>query len=496
MSNPGYPGAPEQVQQEEQGTKISLVSPVHKFIYRGIAGGIGLASEAINHSKAKRIAAKERNASGEIQGTESREELVAQTEHEANWALDEAQDDLRYPSGPPSYADTIDNDAAIRAQQLLQAAETSHQEDISHVADRFIENHPLPIPEPIAQPEPATDEAGNPIEINLGGGRIALPVLLTQRRPGKRSRGFIRAYAPVLEDAGITEAAFLDFIDDMNKAVEPNGLIQAMNLASLAGIAIASPTAIALSIGLQLATHIGDEVHSRTKTNSFIDMVNEQFFAPRGLVAAVLTWKPSQKEEYVMTSFDGEEAITEAMDARQQEHGAQKFGHKFQASAGIAPCEWPETAPLIFPDLDRAAGDEANKANVFKRSSNFVTEYWDRRARAKWAGRNPDSLIAKGAPQESFTSKFSDPNHPASSGDPLALFTGGRAQMPSITLPKWGKKNKNPLPQEQVPVDESNPDASGAGLRRAENPLVPLLSGGLTLLHQVRYLEPFFFATY
>lgn len=39
-------------------------------------------------------------------------------------------------------------------------------------------------------------------------------------------------------------------------------------------------------------------------------------------------------------------------------------------------------------------------------------------------GENPDSHLNQG-PKPTFTSRYADPNHPASSGDPLALITGG-----------------------------------------------------------------------
>ncbi|KAJ6160671.1 hypothetical protein N7470_004067 [Penicillium chermesinum] len=332
---------PEQTQQEKKGTKIKLVNPLHQFIYRGIAGGIGLASEAIQHRKAKKATANENSGLPAANEAETRDQLVAENELEANWQLDEAQDAICCPEGPPSYQETTQSDAADSSQQ--NTTEHATQEHPSKLADRF------------PRGGPGSDAAAGTAS-GYTRGRIELPVLLTQRRPGKRSRGFIRAYAPILQNAGITQDAFMDFVDDLNSAVEPNGLIQALNLASLAGIAIASPAAIALSIGIQLATNIGDEVHSRTKTNSFIDKVNRDFFAPRGLVAAVLTWKPSDTNEFVMSSFDGESAVTSAMDSRQQDTGSKKFKHRFHASAGIAPCEWPETAPLVFPDLDKLVG--------------------------------------------------------------------------------------------------------------------------------------------
>lgn len=45
---------------------------------------------------------------------------------------------------------------------------------------------------------------------------------------------------------------------------------------------------------------------------------------------------------------------------------------------------------------------------------------------ARWSGRHPDSRMAKLAPAPEFQSRFADPNHPAGSGDFVALVTGGK----------------------------------------------------------------------
>ena len=47
------------------------------------------------------------------------------------------------------------------------------------------------------------------------------------------------------------------------------------------------------------------------------------------------------------------------------------------------------------------------------------------------AAENPDSYLNQG-PTPTFTSRYADPNHPASSGDPLALVTGGHASMGAL----------------------------------------------------------------
>lgn len=47
--------------------------------------------------------------------------------------------------------------------------------------------------------------------------RLPCPVIIPQRRPGQKRRGFVRAYAPVLEESGISQDVFLKFISDFHK---------------------------------------------------------------------------------------------------------------------------------------------------------------------------------------------------------------------------------------------------------------------------------------
>jgi hypothetical protein len=44
--------------------------------------------------------------------------------------------------------------------------------------------------------------------------RIPCPVIIPQRRPRNKDRGFVRGYAPVLDDCGISQDVFLKFLKD------------------------------------------------------------------------------------------------------------------------------------------------------------------------------------------------------------------------------------------------------------------------------------------
>ena len=122
-----------------------------------------------------------------------------------------------------------------------------------------------------------------------------------------------------------------------------------------------------------------------------------------------------------------------------------KGNFKYSAGKTHTEAELPEFAPLIFPDLDKAAdidgqGEEAQKKqNAFKRSSRFMSEYMDRRAQAEFRRDDPNSSLA--VPDDKpFASRFSDPNHPVNSGSLISLVTGGKVD------PRGYRRNNPRLP--------------------------------------------------
>lgn len=174
-----------------------------------------------------------------------------------------------------------------------------------------------------------------------------------------------------------------------------------------------------------------NEMHARQRTNSFLDAMNNQFFRPRGLYALVLTWNPDDGNHTSMVDMTS--TISKSIDPQT---GESKTRNKFHTSSGntYGDFEFPEAAPLVFPALDAALtnvgseGEEKLKEKL-KRKGDFVSDYMDRRARAQYAAQNPNSFLSTG-PKEKFTSRYADPNHPASSGNPWSLVTGGKFNPP------------------------------------------------------------------
>ena len=51
-------------------------------------------------------------------------------------------------------------------------------------------------------------------------GHLPLPVIIPQRRPGSNSRGFVRAYAPMLKDCGINQTLWFNFLNGFHEALK------------------------------------------------------------------------------------------------------------------------------------------------------------------------------------------------------------------------------------------------------------------------------------
>ncbi|KAI4195115.1 MAG: hypothetical protein LQ350_007393 [Teloschistes chrysophthalmus] len=104
---------------------------------------------------------------------------------------------------------------------------------------------------------------------------------------------------------------------------------------------------------------------------------------------------------------------------------------RFKGADGTTHREWqfPETAPLVFPGLDQIAeemkGDGAQKKKKIAETYKYVANYWDKRATAAYQAQHPNTPLAHG-PKGDFTSRYADPNHPASSGSLISFLSGGR----------------------------------------------------------------------
>ena len=260
---------------------------------------------------------------------------------------------------------------------------------------------------------PTTFETGQQLDTRPSK-RLLYPVILPQRRPGTKARGFVRAYAPVLESAGIDQEMFLNFLKDFHKAAQASPIFEVIMIAT--AIAGAYPD-IMISLALQavyIAAGVGQEIQERWRTNKFLDQANRDIFIPKGLFALIVTYKSgnSEQTEIGTKTVDlGASAIAKYGDAvvssdktETEGGGASKMAEvrakmrQLRVSSGEThgEAEIPVTcAPLIFPALD-AAADAPKKGTATtesavdsikarsKSASKFVSDYLDRRAQASY----------------------------------------------------------------------------------------------------------------
>ncbi|CAG9982981.1 unnamed protein product [Clonostachys byssicola] len=290
--------------------------------------------------------------------------------------------------------------------------------------------------------------------------RLPCPVILPQRRPRQKDRGFVRAYAPVLSDCGISQDVFLRFIEDLDAANKASKWLDAIFVAaSVVGFVPTVSTQVT-SLVVQIIAGTAREFQGRSRGNTYLDRVNEEVFIPRGLVAMVMQFKdevPGQQSGplgALSSSIQKTFFTKERLDIDQT---AAKYGspdpNVSRISQGMnnmrltngktyGVAELPESAPLVYPDLDQAihtlatedtGGDPQTQGSKssgimakFKSAGEWTNDYLDRRSHAFYEAENPGTSLSTSADNRApMKSRFNDPNHAANSGSIISVLTGG-----------------------------------------------------------------------
>ncbi|KAI9692940.1 MAG: hypothetical protein M1822_004935 [Bathelium mastoideum] len=315
---------------------------------------------------------------------------------EEDWALDEAADE----------ADGVPSD---RHQAEDNSKKVSARVNVDELIAKFMVKHP---------------EIGRPV-VSTG---LPVPVILPQRRPGTKKRGFVRAYSPVLDNCGIDQNMFIDFLETFDECAKADPWIQGVMMA--AGIAGFAPSVIAqaVSLAVQIAAGTASEIQVRNRANFYLNQMNEKLFKPRGLYALVMGFDPDATKPVSYGRIDlATQSIAKYDLQGNQQSKWKQFGMNLRQTSGTTQgeIEMPECAPLVFPSIDAAAGDK-EKMSKMQRTGNWLNNYFDKQSQAKYNMENPDTTLGNAVPKPQFHSRISDPSHPARSGSPLALITGGK----------------------------------------------------------------------
>ncbi|KAI0382306.1 hypothetical protein F5Y04DRAFT_52503 [Hypomontagnella monticulosa] len=227
--------------------------------------------------------------------------------------------------------------------------------------------------------------------------RLPYPVIIPQRRPKNRDRGFIRAYAPDLMLCGIDEPTFMAFLDNLDRATAGSSWITAINIAG--GAAGLIPTAIAPPIGLavRITASVYQEMRSRKHQNEFLLKMNDELFRPRGLYCLILAYNPESKSALLQEDLNA--------------HFGDNSRSEYRSNDGMTgSVQFPASAELVFPSLEDSSSDEqegeSSLKGSFMKALEGYSERRDLKAQRKYQRKNPASdLGSLMDPQVELTAK-------------------------------------------------------------------------------------------
>jgi hypothetical protein len=202
-------------------------------------------------------------------------------------------------------------------------------------------------------------------------GRIVIP----QRRPGSKERGFLLAYPPALSAYGISHDTFLDFIQGCNKAVQGHAALTAVGVAGF-GVGLApEPITMLVGAAVQFGAAALNKNVATWKTNSFLDRCNDELFSPRGLMCFISVHEPEADAETAC-------AITPFSPKGWQSGPAAAY--RRSSSRG----DPQEVAPLIYLSnlKESAVGDtqSTNKATMSRRVKSAYTKLNNHLDKKSW----------------------------------------------------------------------------------------------------------------
>ena len=302
---------------------------------------------------------------------------------EAAWQLDEMGEDV----APPNYQESEAEARDLAAQSDEQKAKKEDE-----MIQKLVKlTGPVPVPAP----------------------RLDCPVIIPQRRPRQKDRGFVRAYAPVLTQSGIAQDAFLAFLKDWHAASKASPWIEVVFIAASVAGFVPEVAAQVVSTVVQVAAGTAREIQSRSRRNSFLDRYNEQVLVPRGLFGMVMAFKDdldmaqtgplSRLATRVGHTFFTSERLD--LDQTAAKFSAPPDPAMTKLRKGLrdirltngkthGQIELPEAAALVYPALDHAAeqdleatgkGKAVEQATIkdkWKGAGKFVSDYLDRRGQA------------------------------------------------------------------------------------------------------------------
>lgn len=199
-----------------------VIAPILRTINKGISTGIGLAGEKYYDRKDRKAALAEqeqKEANANVRETTVNESDSERADDERIWALDEA-------AAPPDYESS---QFERRPSAGRTISELVH--DVAVTREHGVDNHAAPRT------------------------RIPYPVVIPQRRPGTKARGFARAYPPDLEGLGVDQDTFMKFLQNFEDAQQASPWLKTVYIAgSIVGLV---PGHITMAVSLCVSVAAG-----------------------------------------------------------------------------------------------------------------------------------------------------------------------------------------------------------------------------------------------
>jgi hypothetical protein len=201
-----------------------IIAPIIKMVNRGISTGIGLAGEKYSDRKERKATlAEQKDKDVDVHVTELVNPITPGEEtanDERIWALDEA-------AKPPAYS----------------VSQAEHRPEVERTVSDLVHD--------------VTDasEAGGSQPFASSQIRLPYPVIIPQRRPGSKARGWARAYSPDLDAVGIDQDTFLHFLQNFDDAAQASPWLKALYVAgSVVGFV---PGHITMAVSLTISIAAG-----------------------------------------------------------------------------------------------------------------------------------------------------------------------------------------------------------------------------------------------
>ncbi|QSZ31161.1 hypothetical protein DSL72_000724 [Monilinia vaccinii-corymbosi] len=326
--------------------------------------------------------------------------------------------------------DDTQAELSLYNQEIMDAPES-----VKRILDDFTKQHPG---SPSSRP-------------NMKQG-LPVPVIIPERRPGSKHRGFVRAYAPVLIDCGIDQDTFMDFLVGFEASIKASPYFHVINLAVAAsvmaeGIAVAPSIIVhAAAFAVHTSIEFGRRAYMSKEQNKYLDGMNNKLFKPHGLYAMLMTWKParSSASQTLISTVNMNTKIVTSVAAR--EVSGRSSLHSTSGKT-IGQSQIPESAELIFPLLETASDEQ--KENAMKKAGVWFEEWRDKRSTTKFASENPSTTLAINAGEpKAPSSRWADPSHPVNQGGVIGVLSGGHL---GRAARKERRRERKGLPKDENP---------------------------------------------